>query len=177
MDLTFCRGTIERLDLVVLSYEGAHTADLESSFNLQSKGFISFFDWEESAQNPLKVPFAHCLRRLPLKCLAGLLGHREIWVICDSDSIVEQGVYLLTDIETFAETWGPVWKVVHPRQPGMIQKYNVGEGSILPWSVDSGPHPALAINQRLCHWQCNNDLSDTTGKCLADQIWQQFTNV
>lgn len=176
MDLTLCRSTIERLDLVVLSNEGAHTADLESSFNLQSKGLISFFDWEKSAQNPLRVPFAHCLRRLSLKCLAGLLGHREIWVICDSETIVEQDVYLLTDIETFAETWGPVWKVAHPRQPDVFLKYNVGEGSIVPWPVGPGLHPALAENQRLCHWQSNMDLTNMHGKRLADQHCQYFAH-
>ena len=73
-----------------------------------------------------------CLRRLALKCLAGLLGHSGVWVFCDSTPLREQDYYLDTPIESFADFWGPVSKVLHPLQHDKIAKYSVWGGSIIP---------------------------------------------
>lgn len=66
-------------------------------------------------------------------------------------------LYLATDIETFADVWGPVWKVADQFRPELIAKYNVRGGSIVPWPYDSDIHPKLRSNERLCHWKPNDE--------------------
>ena len=169
--LSFCRSTLERLDLAVLSYEGAHTPNLGASFNLQNESLITFStlsNWETFADHPLGTPFPGCLRRLPLKCLAGLLGNRKIWVFCNDATFPVQDLYLKTDIETLADVWGPVWKVKQPHSHDLIAQYNVGNGSIIPWPEASGVHPVLAEHQRLCHWESNDDIVEWDKDCSND---------
>lgn len=66
-------------------------------------------------------------------------------------------LYLATDIETFADVWGPIWKVADQSQPDLIAKYNVRGGSIIPRPSDPDVHPKLRRNERLCHWKSNDE--------------------
>jgi len=116
------------------------------------------------------------LRRLPMKCLAPLLGYRDVWIFTHEMLDCQPALYLKTDIETFADVWGPCWKVEDQHEPDKAARYNVGEGSIIPWSFDPVVHPALAMNEHLCHWESNfdfinNDASSIdTGKSIAARI-------
>lgn len=171
-----CRYTFQALDLVLLAYERAHSQDLEDlSSNsgdkriiLLSKGFPISAEATEIATT--------CFRRLPLKCLAPLLGNRDVWVFTHKGLDCPPALYLRTDIETFADVWGPVWKVKDQHEPGKIARYNVGEGSIIPWSFDPMVHPALAMTERLCHWRSNYDFinndasSIDSGKFVATRL-------
>lgn len=169
-----CRLTFQALDLVLLAYEGAHVSNLEeltdSSLNKQTillgGQFPAFADISRSPTT--------CYRRLPMKCLAPLLGYRDVWVFTHTMLDYPPALYLKTDIETFADVWGPVWKVTDQHEPeDKIARYNVGEGSIIPWPFDPLVHPVLAVNERLCHWRSNFDFINTdassvdTGKSIA----------
>ena len=149
---------LERLDLAVLSYHGARMADLQDSFDLRGQRFIEIFGvWDTGGYHP-EICFPGNLRLLPLQCRAPFLDHRDVWVFCDELPTTECHYYVSTDIETFADVWGLVWKVRHPRDHDMVVKHNVGGGFIVPWPEDTAPHLPLGVHQRLCHWKSNVDL-------------------
>lgn len=160
--LYICEITLERVDLAILSYESAHMAmaNLPGSFGsfeedtsvIAPRNFLSLHLRRESVPSYFK--------QLPLQCLAPLIDHRDVWVFCDERQSIIGRYYLSTEIDTFADVWGPVWKVPHNLDPDMIAKYNVGGGSIVPWLEGAIPQPPLAGNQRFCHWTSNVDLPD-----------------
>lgn len=139
------------MDLVLLAYEGAHVSDLnklsDSSLN---KHLILLGEHLPAFAEASRSPTI-CYRRLPMKCLAPLLGNRDVWVFTHMMLDCPPALYLRTDIETFADVWGPVWKVKDQHEPDKIARYNVGEGSIIPWPFDPLVHPVLVMNERLCH--------------------------
>ena len=154
----FCewRCACRVLDLGVLAYEGAHVSNFDEQF------LANRSDTFELPERSLALPYTEIptqllksiqYRRLGLRCLSPFLEGREVWVF---HSTMEQQVpplYLLTDIETFAAVWGPVWKVRDRTHPDLISKYNVGGGSIMPWEFNADMHPTLGANERLCHWK------------------------
>ena len=158
----FCewRCVCQVLDIGILAYEGAHVAHVHG---------ITLADKAEAFQFPepsLSLPGTHSLahranriqyRRLKLKCLSAFLEDREVWVFDDTMEQCVPPLYLATDIETFADVWGPVWKVADLTRPRSTAKYNVGGGSILPWRFDASIHPNLKAGERLCHWTSNTD--------------------
>lgn len=163
-----CQETCQTLDLVLLAYEGAHVSDLDHSstsitdISLLNRGqpFL-----KEDSGSPITYA-----RRLPLKCLAPPLENRDVWVFTDTMTNVPQNLYLKTDIETFTDVWGPVWGVTDQDEPNKIARYNVGLGSILPSSFDPVVHPALAINERLCHWSGEFDFIDDIGRSIVEGV-------
>lgn len=164
-----CQFTFQALDLILLAYEGAHVLDFVNiPRNLNEQ--IDLFDEDFLSSRKVRDRYTSCLRRLPMKCLAPLLGNRDVWVFGHAMLHAPPALYLRTDIETFADVWGPVWKVKDQHEPNRIARYNVGEGSIIPWPFNPVLHPALATGERLCHWISNfvfveNDPSATdTGK-------------
>lgn len=168
-----CQYTFQALDLVLLAYEGAHVSDLEDFPDSSPNKHVILLEevlptFAELSESPTTY-----LRRLPMKCLAPLLGNRDVWVFTGTMLNFPPAVYLKTDIETFADVWGPVWRVKDQHEPDKTARYNVGEGSIIPWPFDPVVHPALAMNERLCHWRSNfdfinNDASSIdTGKSIA----------
>ena len=74
----------------------------------------------------------------------------------------DEALYRSTDIETFADGQGPVWKVTGLHQPGMIAKHNAGEGSIVPWQFDPKIHTPFSPNQRLLNDVEYIDQSDSS---------------
>lgn len=149
-----CQFTFQALDLILLAYEGAHVLDFDNvprSLNEQ----IDLFDKDFLSSRKVHDRYTSCLRRLPMKCLAPLLGNRDVWVFGHATLHAPLALYLRTDIEIFADVWGPVWKVKDQHEPNKIARYNVGEGSIIPWPFDPVLHPALATGERLCHWISN----------------------
>ena len=127
---------------------------------MPEKGHIAIFNRETCARKPSRAFLTGCLRRLPLKCLAGLLGHSGIWVFCRINPLLEQEYYLETLIESFADVWGPVWKVLHPHQYDEIAKYNVRGGSIIPVPSYLAIDIAVQSDQSLCRWQSSSGLPE-----------------
>lgn len=171
-----CRYAFQALDLVILTYEGAHVSDLEDlPHSSQNKHMVLLDEVFPTIAEPSESPATY-LQCLPMKCLAPLLGNRDVWVFTNTMLNFPTALYLKTDIETFADVWGPVWRVKDQHEPDKTARYNVGEGAIIPWPFDPVVHPALATNERLCHWRShfdfiNNDASSIdTGKWIAARL-------
>ena len=105
---------------------------------------------------------------MPLKCLARLLRDRNVSVF-ERASIgsPRSELYVSTDIETFADVWGPVWQVLDPKYPGTIMGYISEGGCIVPWKHDTTEHPGVIDNERLCHWK---DGSEDTNSDIEDAV-------
>ena len=149
------RSMLGLLDLIVLSYTGAHVLDMRELY-LPLPGHLSMprerLRWPGGPKSlPLSGKIQ--LRSLPLNCLSDFLRHRNVWVFGRAGRAAPRSrAYLSTDIETFADVWGPVWSVADQSFPDIIVEYNAGEGSIVPCDHDPTKHPALVDGERLCHW-------------------------
>ena len=169
----FCewRCVCQVLDIGILAYEGAHVADVHGKTLVNKAEAFRF------PEPSLSLPGTYSLtrtanriqyRRLKLRCLSAFLEDREVWVFDDTTEQHIPPLYLATDIETFADVWGPVWKVADLTRPRSTAKYNVGGGSILPWRFDASIHPELKAGERLCHWNSNTDYIRGTNPSLPN---------
>ena len=151
------RGILEILDLIVISYAYAHVDDVSHDFP-EIKDYGKYLPTEglESADSsddePRLGPVQ--LQMLPLSCLAKYLRDRKVLVFGSASEISPRSeLYLSTNIQTFADVWGPVWQVHDPKYPEVIVRYNSGGGSIVPWKHNFKKHPGMLDNERLCHWK------------------------
>ena len=145
------------LDAGLVAYENGHvsnsqqTSRINLSSNIPQLGTFKLQDTPHRPGHPESLQFVS--RRL--KCLASFFQRHPVWILAIGEA--SNDLYLATDIETFADAWGPVWKVADQSQPGSIAKYNVRGGSIIPWPCDPDVHPKLRPNERLCHWKSNDE--------------------
>lgn len=158
----FCewRCVCQVLDIGILAYERAHIADIHGKILTdKAEAFqfpepsLSLTGMHSLARTANRIQY----RRLKLRCLSAFLEDRKVWVFDDTMEQRVPPLYLATDIETFADVWGPVWKVADLIHPRSTAKYNVGGGSILPTRFDASIHPRLNAGERLCHWTTNTD--------------------
>ena len=154
--LNWWRNTVRVLDLAAMSYIGAHIDDTmgfkldEYRDSLQ----IQDDDWGSSWLRGI-----HFQRRR-LQCLSDALNNSEVWVFNLEGTDTSGGAsYLATKIRTLADIWGPVWRPNGDKETTSYYKigrntsyYNIGGGSIVPWSPDSIQHPVLKFGERLAHW-------------------------
>ncbi|MCJ1268059.1 hypothetical protein MMC22_007945 [Lobaria immixta] len=152
----FLKCVLEILDIGLLVYEGAHCGSLD--YGIWKKRQETVEDDREivkagSGDFPTTGYYPVQLCRLRLKCLDAFLGGRDVWVFKHkSVSLPKKPLYISTDIETFADVWGPVWKVTDKASQVSVRRYNVGGGSIFASIFDSTIHPPLQKDERLCHW-------------------------
>ena len=145
------------LDAGLVAYESGHvsnsqqTSRINLSSNIPQLGTLKLQDTPQSPGHPESLQFVS----RGLKCLASFFQRHPVWILALGEA--SNDLYLATDIETFADVWGPVWKVADQSQPGSIAKYNVRGGSIIPWPCDPDVHPKLRPNERLCHWKSNDE--------------------
>lgn len=142
------------IDLGVVSYAYGHTVNINKmlvEFIRDSSGNVMSRIWAELQQ---------------FHCLDGLLQARKVWVFRSRPTRRER-LYLSAKISQLDDLWGPVWANSSlPDFEGSKQfsKYEVGGGSVLPWTHDPWIHPVLDAGERLCHWQkdFNVDGTETT---------------
>lgn len=152
----FLKCMLEIFDIGLLVYEGAHCGSLD--YEILKKRQETVEDDREvrkagSGDYPTAGYYPVQLCRLRLKCLDAFLGGRNVWVFKhESVSLPKIPLYISTDIETFADVWGPVWKVTDKASQASVRRYNVGRGSIFASLFDSTIHPPLQKDERLCHW-------------------------
>ena len=137
-------------DAEVVAYGSGHV------FNFEEKTRINLgsLKLQVTSQVPEHSRSLQYMRR-GLKCLAGFFQEHDVWVLAMEEA--NNDLYLATDIETFADVWGPVWIVADQFRPDLIAKYNVKGGSIVPWPSDPDIHPQLRSNERLYHWKSNDE--------------------
>ena len=136
------------LDAGIVAYGSGHVFNFEGTTRINLGTFKPLVTPEVSEH----LKSLQYIRR-GLKCLAGFFQEQDVWVLAMEEA--SNDLYLATDIETFADVWGPVWKVADHFRPDLIAKYNVRGGSIVPWPPDPDFHPKLRSNERLCHWKSN----------------------
>ena len=138
------------LDAGVVAYESGHVSNVEKTCRIN----LGTFKLRVTPHGPEHSKSLQYVTR-GLNCLAGFFQEHDVWVLATEEA--SNDLYLATDIETFADIWGPVWKVADQFRPDLIAKYNVRGGSIVPWPSDPNIHPELRSNERLCHWKSNTE--------------------
>lgn len=160
------RCAVHVLDVAVLSYAGAHTQFFSTT------GFKCF-----TLPGPFLEKQHFMFRRRSFLCLDGFLGGKQAWVLewyhPDVSQINLPPLYLSADATTFADIWGPMWKVCALRNGQVdndhILQYNIGNGVILPWSLpssDSQSSISCRKNEVLCHWvsdKGSGEMGDVVG--------------
>ena len=150
-----CRtDAVHLLDLALLSYAGAHLEAFDERYLGQKWHSLKLHgDWNSFDSCGIVV------QRRRLQCLDEFLGHRDVWVFHPRSlaplSDDSPRLLLSTRIETIANVWGPMWKIVEKHSTDIVE-YNIGNGTIILWhqdraTSDSAP-PPLEANERYCHW-------------------------
>ena len=155
--ITVWRRVLGIIDLAMLAYEGAHTTDFTQQVLGDNCDTINLYETSplSGAPGEVKSGTGLQLRRQKMKCLAEFFEDRDVWVFGRFSSQDLRSSYLSADIVTFADVWGPVWKVMDKTAEKVVTRYNVGGGSIVPWPYNPDIHPYLKPHERLCHWQSN----------------------
>ena len=148
------RCTVHVLDFGLLSYAGAHVEAFDERY-LGRRFHVFRFPHCSNESTYLEIAF----RRRRLQCLDEFLGYQDVWVFhphsLAPDPDENSRLLLSTRIETIADVWGPMWKVMGRHGPG-IEEYNIGNGIIIPWrqdrSMNNPTGPPLKDSEKYCHW-------------------------
>ncbi|EPE35581.1 C2H2 and C2HC zinc finger [Glarea lozoyensis ATCC 20868] len=152
------KSVAELLDLVVVSYAGAHITELKISVKISGRSeFRIPRPYVYSDRGIRSLALAPCLTmfravRTHLRCLDSFLGGLSVLVFAESDYLTGTNrLCLSTTIADLANLWGPCWKIMRDSQPGEIQHFEIGNGLILPWSLrDSSVQ--LSSSELFAHW-------------------------
>ncbi|KAI9873954.1 MAG: hypothetical protein M1830_010366, partial [Pleopsidium flavum] len=147
------RYAAQTLDLAIVSYAGAH---LESFDQLFIGRTLDQFTIQARYVGYSFISVS--LRRRSLRCLDGLLRHKEVWVFQRCLDLDDERLYLSTSADLLAEIWGPLWKTFPASRPEEISCYHVGNGSIIYSPADPNSTPRLHPGDEdrgpevPCHW-------------------------
>jgi hypothetical protein len=155
------RCAVHVLDMAVLSYAGAHT-------QLFGESPIKYI----TLPGPFLEEQYFMFRRRSFNCLGEFLRGEEAWVLewyhPDAPQLNLPPLCLATDATTFGDIWGPMWKscalVNGKADYDHILRYNVGNGSILPWNLPSpGSEDWIRLrkNEVFCHWISDKEIAKT----------------
>jgi hypothetical protein len=157
-DCVLWRSTVHVLDLAVLSYAGAHLQPFD----------VDYLDMTMEAISILG-PFMNIdrlvLRRRYFLCLDSFFNGQGAWVFegfsnWERDRAGNQGLYLSTDAETFADVWGPMWASCLSNDSKKVMGYNVGSGMIIPWS--QSPPESTRAGEVFCHWARDSGIAESS---------------
>ena len=142
------RRLVMVLDLAVISYAGTHQEDFAGRFlgeSLDLAKITPAWTYDPLASKNIM------LRRRRLRCLDKLL-QSPVWVFQDSSKWADRGaLYLSTDLEAFADVWGPVWSVKPNDDAASIILYRVGFGLLCRWPPEFSVG-RLRTDEVFCHW-------------------------
>ncbi|CAG8972511.1 hypothetical protein HYALB_00001203 [Hymenoscyphus albidus] len=151
--LLLCRILTLVLDLGLVSYVGSHGSrfDLEY-FEVDKPEIVVASDMHS------KIGFVFSLRKLA--CLNQFLNHQQVWTFqpFSRDSLkLGPPISILTSIEAFANTWGPLWEVPAGEDfPNHIRRLNVATGYI----SRAEPGTECQIEDAVaCHWFESSDVA------------------
>jgi hypothetical protein len=146
------RMTALMLDLALVAYMGSHG----SQFGHYIKEELESIDVSGTEEYPSHF---RCSQKR-LACLDEFLDSNKVWVFelwetkrdpqlhgDGSPPGKPQQLSILTDMEAFADLWGPVWAV--PAGDNAVQQYNVSKGFIARVRDGAGVKIDGAVN---CHW-------------------------
>lgn len=146
------RMTVLVLDLALVAYMGSHGSQFGHYINNELEGI--------NISGNKEYPYLVRCSQKRLACLDEFLDSNKVWVFelsstgrdyklhsDDSPSEQSQKLSILTDMEAFADIWGPVWTV--PARSKSIQQYNVSKGFISRVGARDGVENGEIIE---CHW-------------------------
>ena len=159
--------SLRLLDLFLVSHVCSHIGDIGCLMG-KNTSIGRKFQISDKANSmvDLSVPpepgiMSFCRRTL--KCLNGFLCGEQVWVLHgpDIDPMDSTELFLSTAPDTFADVWGPMWKIINRGKPMEILRYDLEHGSVVPFSLISGSdrHSVMTQpNEELCHWIPNDEL-------------------
>lgn len=157
---TVWRTVAQMLDMAIVDYSGAYIEDFstrlggrtQSSFHIPHRIFYPDDDLNILHRFP-PHPLIKVRRCRMMNCVDGFLGGLPVWVFNDRASSFSNRprLYLSTTIADLGNVWGPSWKIVRDSRPGEIQNIDIGNGTIVPWSLDSSAVQCRE-NEAFAHW-------------------------
>jgi hypothetical protein len=147
--LVLCRILTLILDLGVVSYVGSHGSRFDLDFLAQDHSELRV-----TPQSKSNIGFRFSLKRLA--CLDEFLNNKPVWtfqllwVVTRDSHLLDRPLSILTSIEAFADTWGPIWKVPAGKHfPNCIRQLNVSTG----WICRTENAMSCSIEGATpCHW-------------------------
>ncbi|KAH8784472.1 hypothetical protein BGZ57DRAFT_757547, partial [Hyaloscypha finlandica] len=146
------RMTVLMLDLALIAYMGSHGSQFGQYINEELESIVV------SGTKEYSWNFRCSQKRLA--CLDEFLDSNKVWVFevretkrdpqlhgDGSPPGKSQQLSILTDMEDFADLWGPVWTV--PAGDNAVQQYNVSKGFIARVRGGAGGNIGGPVN---CHW-------------------------
>lgn len=157
---------LRTLDLIILTYAGAHVADLDDSpSRFGQKRYFFKIAGRKAYRGRRPCPpqiGAITLARRTLRCLDGFFPARKVWVFHEESVNPRSNARLLLSAtpEDFADIWGPMWKIKDHENPSGILRYDLENGSIVSSELNRGVNEvgiALEADEDLCHWLSDFD--------------------
>ncbi|PQE29553.1 beta transducin het-e4s protein [Rutstroemia sp. NJR-2017a BBW] len=157
--------TVQVIELAIMSYAGAHIERFDESlfggrpsFTLLPQRMYN----DDTLTRISQTTYFHEsgiieFSRRKLQCMDSFLNGKEPWVFHKRRPYpdVSDRLYLSTKIEPLTDLWGPAWKIADGATPNKIHKYNIGNGAIIPWSLDDSvfyDRDVSAFSEVFCHW-------------------------
>lgn len=149
------------LDLVTISYAGAHVGNINDLLPELESPLIAVFGaciWEHTLAGS-RVPEGQAVTFAPrtLQCLDGFLDGAKVWVFHEIEAIfnLDERLYLSAQPETFRDIWGPMWRVLDTH--ASTTRYDLEHGSIIMLETDSSDERLTTSvipndDEQLCHW-------------------------
>jgi hypothetical protein len=165
--------TAQVIELAIVSYAGAHIERFdeflfgrELSFTLVPR--IIYHDDTLTRIGQTLPIHKSCIvefSRRKLQCMDSFLNGKQPWVFHSQRPYthVSERLYLSTNIEPLTDIWGPSWRIAGDAGPHGIKQYNIGNGAIIPWSLDSSSldcRPTPTSSEVFCHWISNRNWKD-----------------
>jgi Ubiquitin-2 like Rad60 SUMO-like len=142
--LILCRTLTLILDFGLVSAIGSHASRFDNDYVGRDCS-----DFTVVPPGGGKIGFRLSLIRL--NCLDGFLNHQEVWVfqpLWTSSQVSTEPLSILTSLEAFADTWGPIWAIpAGESAPDYIKQINVGTGIICRNDVHFPMENTVS-----CHW-------------------------
>lgn len=162
--------TVHFLDLAVLSYVGSHTGEVDDIYRDHRDDTIhlpGYFGTLQKLDLKLLRDADHVtLQKRQLQCLDKFLGYRTVWVFQNRlTASTDERLYLSTDVTTLADIWGPLWKSKPDANSRRVERYDIGNGFIVPWERNQAidPHPSSngeGGTEVFCHWISTREWDD-----------------
>ncbi|KUJ07222.1 uncharacterized protein LY89DRAFT_743224 [Mollisia scopiformis] len=171
---------LRTLDLIIVSYAGAHVSQFDQccrkKLNPSDRIGILSPAPDECARRGIVV------HRRTFLCLDGFLGGCEAWVFHDFEACQPNStkLYLRTRPESFADIWGPMWKIVGPDREKSTIRYDLENGSIImadqadTITLYPSVDPIVREDEDLSHWISDRQLRSMA--CNRPSICKPFSH-
>lgn len=159
--------SLRLVDLFLVSHVCSHMGDLGTLMRKDTSVGRKFqISSQASSMTELSAPLelgTMTFSRRTLKCLNGFLCGEQVWVLHGPhmDPLDPTELFLSTAPDTFADAWGPMWKITNQGKPMEILRFDLDHGSVVPFSLisESGRSTVKTEpNEELCHWIPNSEL-------------------